>query len=186
MKAVFLDRDGTVTVEKGHLGNPDDLELHAGAADAIRRLREAGWSVFVVTNQSGVARGMFTEEELASVHFRMVAMLGAEGASIDGLYSCPHHPEGRVLEYAVDCDCRKPRPGLILQAAREHGVDLASSVIVGDARRDIDAGRSAGLAACVLVLTGHGAETAKTIHGADAVVADIQAAADWILSVELG
>ncbi|HYE97946.1 MAG TPA: HAD-IIIA family hydrolase, partial [Planctomycetota bacterium] len=96
MKAVFLDRDGTVTVEKGHLGNPDDLELHAGAADAIRRLREAGWSVFVVTNQSGVARGMFTEEELASVHFRMVAMLGAEGASIDGLYSCPHHPEGTV------------------------------------------------------------------------------------------
>lgn len=182
MKAVFLDRDGTVILEKGHLRDPEAVELHAGAADAIRRLRDAGWAVFVVTNQSAVARGLLTEEELAAVHFRLVAMLGAEGASVDGIYSCPHHPEGTVLEYAVGCDCRKPRPGLILQAAREHGIDLASSIIVGDAGRDIEAGRSAGLAACVLVLTGHGAEAAKTPHGADAVVADIAAAAEWILA----
>lgn len=182
MKAVFLDRDGTLSLEKGHVRSPDGLELHAGAADAVRRLRDAGWAVFVVTNQSAVARGFITEEELAAIHLRMVALLGAEGAGIDGLYSCPHHPAGSVAEYAVDCDCRKPKPGLILQAAREHGVDLASSVIVGDAGRDIEAGRAAGLAACVLVLTGHGAETARTPHGADAVVADLAAAADWILS----
>jgi D,D-heptose 1,7-bisphosphate phosphatase len=182
MKAVFLDRDGTVVVEKGYITAADDLQLIPGAAPAIVRLREAGWKVFVVTNQGCVAKGMITEDELGMIHFRMVSMLGAEGAEVDGIYACIHHPDGSVPEYSVDCDCRKPLPGLLERAASEHGVDLSSSVMIGDTRRDLEAGRAAG-ARSVLVLTGKGRVAESEDHGADHVAADLAAAVDWLLKL---
>jgi D-glycero-D-manno-heptose 1,7-bisphosphate phosphatase len=180
MKAVFLDRDGTVVVEKGYLTVPEAVELYPGVPEAVAALREAGWKIVVVSNQGAVAKGLITEEELAGINERMLMMLGAEGAQVDGVYCCPHHPEGEVAAYAVECDCRKPKPGLLEQAARDHGLDLSQCVIVGDTPRDLQAGRAVGTRT-VLVLTGHGAETSLVPHGADHVAADLLSAARWIL-----
>ncbi len=181
MKAVFLDRDGTLVAEKGYITVPEAVELVPGAPEAVSALRDAGWKVIVFSNQAAVAKGLITEEELGAINERMLMMLGAEGAGVDGVYCCPHHPEGDVPEYAVDCDCRKPKPGLLEQAARDHGLELARCVVVGDTPRDLQAGRAVG-ARTVLVLTGHGGETSLVPHGADHVAADVKAAADWILS----
>ncbi len=180
-RAVFLDRDGTVVVERGYISDPDDIELEAGAAEAIRSLREAGWKVFIVSNQAAVAKGLITEDDLLRINLRMVALLSEKGAAVDGIYCCPHHPEGAVPEYTVECECRKPKPGLLEQAAWEHGLDLSRCVAVGDSRRDIEAGRAAGTAT-VLVMTGRGAAAAAESHGADYVARDIGDAAAWIAS----
>jgi D-glycero-D-manno-heptose 1,7-bisphosphate phosphatase len=181
MKAVFLDRDGTIVVEKGYITIPGMIELIPGAAQAILRLRAGGWKVFVATNQGAVGKGMITEDELGEINFRMVSMLGAEGAQLDGIYVCPHHPDGSVPDFAIECDCRKPRPGLLERAASENGLDLTQCVMIGDTMRDLDAARSAG-ARAILVLTGHGPETVTQEHGAEHVAADLAAAADWLLS----
>jgi D-glycero-D-manno-heptose 1,7-bisphosphate phosphatase len=181
MKAVFLDRDGTLIVERGYITVPDDVELIPGAAAAVARLRDAGWKVFVVTNQGAVAKGMITEDELGLIHFRMVSLLAEQGAELDGVYYCPHHPDGDQIQYSVECDCRKPRPGLLERAAGEHGIDLSESVIIGDTLRDLEAGRGAGSRG-VLVLTGHGAQTAAEEHGADHVAPNLVAAVDWLLA----
>ena len=181
MKAVFLDRDGTLVVERGYITVPDAIELIPGAAEAVVRLRKAGWKVFVATNQGCVAKGMITEEELGEIHFRMVSMLGAEGAEVDGIYCCPHHPEGTVADLAIECDCRKPRPGLLERAAAEHGLDHAECVMIGDTLRDLEAARQAG-ARGVLVLTGHGADTASKDHGAVHVAPDLPSAVSWLLA----
>lgn len=181
MKAVFLDRDGTLVVERGYITVPDMVELIPGAAAAVIRLREAGWKVFVVTNQGCVAKGMITEDELGVIHFRMVSMLGAAGAALDGIYACPHHPDGTVPEHAIECDCRKPRPGMLERAASEHGLDLSNCVIIGDTPRDLEAGRAAGVRS-VLVLTGKGRSHAASDHGAAHVAQDLSAAVDWLLS----
>lgn len=181
MKAVFLDRDGTLIVERGYITVPEGVELIPGAAAAVRRLRGAGWKVFVVTNQGAVAKGLITEDELGLIHFRMVSLLAEAGAEVDGVYYCPHHPEGDQIQYSVECDCRKPRPGMLERAAGEHDVDLEQSVVVGDTLRDLEAGRAAGTRG-VLVLTGKGAQTAAEEHGADHVAPDLPAAVEWILS----
>jgi D-glycero-D-manno-heptose 1,7-bisphosphate phosphatase len=175
MKAVFLDRDGTVIVEKGYITVPDAVELLPGAAEAIRGFRSAGWRVFVVSNQGCVAKGMVTEEELGIINMRMLALLGAEGATLDGVYCCPHHPQGTVEEYAVECDCRKPKPGLLETAAREHGVDLSQCVMVGDTLRDLEAGRAAGVRVSALVLTGKGPATLQQGALAGLVAVDLPA-----------
>jgi D-glycero-D-manno-heptose 1,7-bisphosphate phosphatase len=141
VKAVFLDRDGTLIVERGYITVPDNVELIPGAAAAVVRLRDAGWKVIVVTNQGAVAKGMITEDELGLIHFRMVAMLAEQGAQLDGLYYCPHHPDGDQMQYSVECDCRKPRPGLLERAAGEHGIELSESVMIGDTLRDLEPGR---------------------------------------------
>ena len=182
MKAVFLDRDGTIVQEQGYITVPDDLRILPGVAGAILSLHAQGWKVIVVSNQAAVAKGLITEEELGEINMRMVMMLGAEGAIIDGIYVCPHHPEGKVPDYAIECGCRKPRAGLLEQAASEHGLDLAQCVMIGDSLRDLQAGREAGVSATVLVRTGHGAETAAGEHGADFVAADLAAAAAWLAS----
>jgi D-glycero-D-manno-heptose 1,7-bisphosphate phosphatase len=181
MKAVFLDRDGTIVVEKGYITVADDIELIPGAADAIIRLRAEGWKVFVATNQGSVAKGMITEDELGAINFRMLSMLGAEGAELDGIYVCPHHPNGTVPDYTMECDCRKPRPGLLERAASENGLDLSLCVMIGDTIRDLEAARSVG-ARAILVLTGHGSETSALDHGADHVAPDLAAAARWLLN----
>lgn len=169
---VLIDRDGTINVERHYLSDPDQLELIPGTAAAIRRLNAAGLGVAVVTNQSGVARGYFGLDQVARVHDRMVAMLAAEGAAIDGIYLCPHGPD-------ADCTCRKPLPGMIEQAAAEHGFDPARAFMVGDKEVDIGLGRAVG-ATTFLVRTGYGRDY-EAATKADHVVDDLAAAAAMIV-----
>ena len=149
-RAVFMDRDGTLIDDTGFIRRVEDVRLLPKAAQAVKRLNEADWLVIVVSNQSGVARGLLTERDVAATNQRMTELLAAEGAKVDGVYYCPHLPEGSVPNYARVCDCRKPRPGLLLEAAREHDIDLAHSVMIGDAPRDAEAGIAAGTHAILL------------------------------------
>lgn len=183
---VFLDRDGTINEEVDYLRSPDQLRLIPGSAGGIAALNRAGFKVVVVTNQSGLARGMFAPADLDLVHERLRQMLAAEGARLDGIYHCPHHPEGVVPEFSRECRCRKPAPGLFEDASLDLGIDPARSFWVGDRRRDLEAaevfrGRSA------LVLTGYGLEEAKQPGFDPTIVApDLRRAADWILSWRQG
>lgn len=156
-RAVFLDRDGTLVDELGFLARPEDLRLLPGAAEGVRLLNRAGWRAVVVTNQSGIARGLFGERELAAVHARLEAELARAGARLDGIFHCPHHPAEGTPPLRQVCTCRKPEPGLLLTAARELELDLGASWMVGDSLRDLEAGARAGLAGAILVLTGKGA-----------------------------
>ncbi|MBI3895984.1 MAG: D-glycero-beta-D-manno-heptose 1,7-bisphosphate 7-phosphatase [Acidobacteria bacterium] len=170
---VLLDRDGTINVEKEYLSNPDDVELLDNAAEGIRRLRNLGLKVVVITNQSGVGRGYFEQSTLQRIHKRLLGLLAAEGAQLDGIYVCPHHPDD-------GCGCRKPQVGLLRQAAEEFKADLAQAFVIGDNLGDIEAGRRVG-ATTLLVRTGYGADIA-TRGGVDAnyVVADLAEAAEVI------
>jgi len=187
-RAILLDRDGTVCEEVGYVNHVDRLRLIPGSAEAISRLNEAGFQTVVVTNQAGVARGYFPESLIGDVHDRLRELLAEAGARIDGIYYCPHHPEVGAPPYRVDCDCRKPRPGLLRRAAAEMGLDLASSYVVGDHVKDLEAGRTVG-ATPVLVRTGYGAGLlawrtedwrVRPTHVAD----DLAGAVDWILARE--
>ncbi|HJT77608.1 MAG TPA: HAD family hydrolase [Gemmataceae bacterium] len=155
-RAVFLDKDGTLVEDVPYNVDPAQVRLMPGAGAGLRRLHAAGFRLVVISNQSGVARGLFPEAALAGVEQRLRELLREEGVPLDGFYWCPHHPEGTVAAYAVECDCRKPAPGLILRAAREQGIDLARSWFVGDILHDIEAGRAAG---CTTVLLDNGHET---------------------------
>jgi D-glycero-D-manno-heptose 1,7-bisphosphate phosphatase len=142
--AVFLDRDGTIIEDPGYLNHPDQVKLLAGASEAIRDLQQLGFRTVVVSNQSGVARGILTEEMLEQIHDRLRSLLASQGASLDGIYYCPYHPEGVIPKYRRDSDWRKPKPGMLLAAAQEMDLDLAASWMIGNNQSDIDAGRSAG------------------------------------------
>ncbi len=135
--AAFLDRDGVLNVDHGYAHRPDQLEWVAGAPEAIRLLNEAGYIVIVVTNQSGVARGLYSEAAVRQFHTHMQDALLAQGTHIDAFYYCPHHPEGTVKELAVQCRCRKPGPGMLEQAAQEWPIDLGRSFLIGDRDNDI-------------------------------------------------
>jgi D-glycero-D-manno-heptose 1,7-bisphosphate phosphatase len=154
--AVFLDRDGTVIDEVDYLSSPDEVRLIPGAADAIARLNALNMPIVIVTNQAGVARGYFPESRVAEVHARLDRLLAGRSAHVDGYYVCPHHPREGAPPYRRDCDCRKPRPGLLLRAAADLGLDLASSCLIGDKLSDLEAGASAGCHT-ILVRTGYGA-----------------------------
>ncbi|MGK2945094.1 MAG: D-glycero-beta-D-manno-heptose 1,7-bisphosphate 7-phosphatase [Desulfuromonadales bacterium] len=157
-RAVFLDRDGTINVEKDYLHKVEDFEFIPGAPEAIKRLKDAGFFVIVVSNQSGIGRGYFDEQTVETLHAHIQTELAAYGTSIDGFYFCPHHPEYGLDHYQVDCECRKGAPGMLLQAAREHDIDLQKSFMIGDKPADIEAGQRAGCQS-ILVMTGYG-ETA--------------------------
>ncbi len=147
-KAVFLDRDGTINRYVGFLRNIDDFELLEDSAKAIRRINESGYLCIVVTNQPVIARGDVTFDELDEIHNKMETLLGLEGAYLDGIYFCPHHPdsgfEGEIKELKIDCDCRKPKPGMLLKAAKDFNIDLGSSYMIGDGDNDVKAGEAAG------------------------------------------
>lgn len=182
--AVFLDRDGTINVEKDYLYRPNDFEFISGAPQAIARLKQAGYKVIVVTNQSGVARGYFTENEVHLLHDYIQRELARFDCAIDAFYICPHHPEHGQGSYKVDCSCRKEQPGMILQAASDHGIDLSRSFMVGDKRADVEAGRAAGCRS-ILVRTGYGASEEKKLGTNDAIIVnDLTQAADYILRTE--
>jgi D-glycero-D-manno-heptose 1,7-bisphosphate phosphatase len=143
--AAFLDRDGVLNVDHGYTYRPDDLELIPTAAAAVRLLNDAGYDVIVVSNQSGVARGFFDEAAVERFNEHLQATLSAQGARLDAIYYCPHHPEGKVKALSIACDCRKPKPGLLEQAARERPIDRARSFLIGDKDDDIAAARAFGI-----------------------------------------
>lgn len=147
-KAVFLDRDGTINKYVGFLRNIDDFELIEGVSEAIKKINQSGYLAIVVTNQPVIARGEVSWEELNEIHKKMATLLGKDGAYVDATYICPHHPdngfEGERPEYKIDCDCRKPKPGLLLQAAKDFNIDLSQSIMIGDSDRDVEAGEAAG------------------------------------------
>ncbi|MFZ4855710.1 MAG: D-glycero-beta-D-manno-heptose 1,7-bisphosphate 7-phosphatase [Desulfuromonadaceae bacterium] len=153
-RAVFLDRDGTVNVEKEYLYRSADFEFIPGAPEAIRILNEAGIMVVVVTNQSGVARGYYTEEDVEILHRHITCELERFGAHVDAWLYCPHHPTGRG-SYALPCQCRKPLPGMLHDASRRYDIDLRNSTMIGDKRTDMEAGQTAGCRT-ILVRTGFG------------------------------
>lgn len=156
--AIFIDRDGTINEDIGYLSSPDDLIIYPWAAEAIRLVNRSGFKAIVITNQSGIARGFYTEETLGVIHERLSRELAREGARVDAFYYCPHHPKIGDAHYRRDCECRKPRAGLLRQAARDHGIDLARSYVIGDKTSDINLATGVG-AGGVLVLTGYGHRT---------------------------
>lgn len=153
-KAVFLDRDGTINKYVGFLRDIDQFELIEGVAEAIKRINASGYLCIVVTNQPVIARGEVTVPQLEEIHNKMETLLGLEGAYIDGLYYCPHHPhkgfEGEIPELKFDCECRKPKPGMLLKAAEDFNIDLSKSWMVGDGENDIKAGENAGCKTCLI------------------------------------
>lgn len=152
-RAAFIDRDGVLNEDHGYVYKPRDFHWLPQAIEALALLQNAGHALVVVTNQSGIARGLYSEADLALLNQHITAQLQAQGVQLAGIYACPHHPEGRLAPYRSDCDCRKPKPGLIQRAARELGLDPAKSVLFGDKPSDIQAGRSAGVARCWLIGT---------------------------------
>ena len=142
-KAVFLDRDGTLNIDHGYVHKIDDFQFIEGSIDALKELKEMGYLLVLVTNQSGIARGYFSEDQFLQLTEWMDWSLADRGVDLDGIYYCPHHPEGKG-EYKEECECRKPKPGMLLQAADDFNIDLASSYMIGDSKNDILAGKNAG------------------------------------------
>lgn len=167
-KAVFLDRDGTMNVEVNYLHLPEDLVLIDGTAEAVRMLNEAGYRVIVVTNQAGVARGYYKEEDVVHLHDYMNELLKKQGAHVDAFYYCPHHPEHGIGEYKKVCHCRKPDTGMFEQAERDTpgGIDKEQSYMIGDKLLDTGAGRKYGVTG-ILVGTGYGTEIRKAEEDAE-------------------
>ncbi len=179
--AVFLDRDGTLIEDTEYLSSPDEVRLLPGAAESLIRLRQAGYDLIVVSNQSGVARGMFTEEAVRRVNDRMCSLLAQLGAALDDIKFCPYMPgrEAKVERYRKDSEMRKPKPGMILEAAGERDIDLPTSWAIGDSRRDVQAGRAAGCRTILLNGSGRG----KRPPEADFVAPTLVAATDRILGL---
>jgi D-glycero-D-manno-heptose 1,7-bisphosphate phosphatase len=175
-RAVFIDRDGTINEEREYLYRRDDFAFMPGAPQAIRLLNEAGFLVIVVTNQSGVARGFYTEEDVHVLHRHIASLLEHYGARVDAWFYCPHHPAGRG-SYALPCRCRKPLPGMLLEAAGRFAIDLESSIMIGDKLVDMEAGRAAGCRS-ILVRTGYGAQEEGRAQSGVEVCDDLLSAAE--------
>ncbi len=154
-RALFIDRDGTLVHARHYPSRPEDLILYDGIADRLRDLQQAGYLLVVITNQSGIARGYFTEDDLARMHDHLRHELSMHGVSIDAIYFCPHHVDGSIQHLAIDCDCRKPQPGMLLQAAADLSIDLSRSWFIGDILDDVEAGNRAG---CRTILVDIGSE----------------------------
>jgi D-glycero-D-manno-heptose 1,7-bisphosphate phosphatase len=182
---VFLDRDGTLNHEVDFVRTPDQLRLIEGAADAVRRLNQQGLATCVISNQSGVARGYLSEQDLTPIHAKLERELAREGAKVDRIYYCPHHPTEGVAPYNITCECRKPKPGMLLRGSQELGIDLASSFVVGDSVVDMEAGKTVN-AQTILVLTGYGKTTRERCLinkvTVDFVAPTIVEAANYILT----
>ena len=182
--AVFIDRDGVLNVEKNRISRPEDLVLIPGAAAAVARLNDSDYRTAIVTNQPVVARGDCTPDDLRRIHARLDTLLGHDGAYVDALYACPHHPDrgfrGEVAELKIVCDCRKPAPGLVRQATVDLNVDLSNSWIIGDSTVDMELARTVGIRS-ILVRTGHGGRDRRHSMLPDVIVPNLAAAAEFIL-----
>lgn len=180
---IFLDRDGTINQEVNFLSSPEDLELIPGSADAIQKANQLGFKVFIVTNQSGIARGLLSVEQLEKIHTILLEKLGAHHAHIDGIYYCPHHPEAGNSVLTRSCDCRKPNTGLIERACKEFSIDRRRSFVIGDRMADVQLANNARMSS-ILVLTGYGKEELElcrqgNVH-IDYVAADLRDAIQHI------
>lgn len=181
--AVFLDRDGTLIVDVGYMSRIDDLRWYPYAVDVLRLLRRAGYLIFVITNQGGVALGYYDEAFVRDTHARMGAWLDAQGAHVDGWFYCPHHPRGITEALRADCECRKPKAGMVREAQKQFDIDLSRSFVVGDKVGDVGLARTIG-GTPVLVRTGHGDDERRRFpeRVGDAHVAiDLMEATTWIL-----
>jgi D-glycero-D-manno-heptose 1,7-bisphosphate phosphatase len=178
-RAVFLDRDGTINIEKDYLYQIQDFEFVPGAAEAVLLLNQAGFMVVVVTNQSGVARGYYTENDVENLHRHISGELEKTGAHVNAWLYCPHHPSGRG-SYALPCNCRKPLPGMLTEAARRYDIDLENSVMIGDKMADIEAGLAAGCRT-MLVRTGYGAKEAQYANSQTIICDDLLSAVKHLL-----
>jgi len=181
-RAVFLDRDGTIIEDTGYIDSPARITFIPGAIAAIRKLQEHGFKIIIISNQAGIARGLFSEDKLQTVDKVIHRQVLNGGAHIDASYYCPHHPEHGVYPFQQECNCRKPHPGLIHKAEKELSIDLAQSFMIGDKATDIETGQRAKVKS-IQVLTGRGREEqAQLKNPPDFTAADLSAAADWILS----
>lgn len=181
-KAVFIDKDGTLIRNVPYNADPELIILEPGAADALHLLRSHGYALVVVSNQSGIAHGYFKDSAMEAVKDRIATLLRWHGVQLDGFFYCPHHPNGSVKEYAVECLCRKPRPGMLLQAAGVLNIDLQQSWMIGDILHDVEAGNRAG---CRTVLLDNGNETEWMINSyrqPSYITGDLLAAAQLIIS----
>lgn len=178
--AVFMDRDGTITEEMGYLKDPKKLRLIPRSGKAIKLLNEKRILVIVVSNQSGVARGYFTEKTVRETHKRLEELLKEKGAHLDSTYYCPHHPEFGPPKYRKDCSCRKPKPGMLEKAARRFNLDLKRCYVIGDKVEDIKLARNVG-AKGILVLTGYGRRSKSKKIDPDHTAKDLYHAVRWIL-----
>jgi len=183
-RGVFLDRDGTIIEEVGYLSRVDQFRFIDGAAKAVKSLNASGLKVVIVTNQAGVARGYLSETALQEIHCRMADMLRAQSARLDAIYYCPHHPIEGVGPYRMECNCRKPKPGMLDRAARELNIDLSQSFVVGDKITDLETGYAVGCKT-VLVRTGYGLGSEEQLAGQpfqpDYIADDVLDASRWIL-----
>lgn len=188
VRAVFIDRDGTISEEVGYVNDPSRFQLFAESAQALRLLHDKGWLTILITNQAGVARGYFAESMVLEVHERLRRELEKEGAALDGIYYCAHHPSIGEPPYRLSCDCRKPKPGLIVQAAADFNIDLKQSWMVGDRYSDIELARNAGLRSA-FVLTGYGRgewehQREDWKHQPDVICENLLAAAESIVRLQ--
>lgn len=184
-KAVFLDKDGTLIKDVPYNVDPERVEFTEGSIPALALLSDEGYLLIVVSNQSGVAHGYFTERELESLRVSLEQKLAANGIALDAMYFCPHHPAGKRKEFAVECECRKPKPGMILKAAEEFNVDLSASWMIGDILNDVEAGNQAG---CQTILINNGNETEwhlSSTRKPTIVVQNLYEAAEKIVGIRL-
>lgn len=184
MRAIFLDKDGTLVENVPYNVNPALIELTWQAGLGLQLLTQMGYSLFIVTNQPGVAKGLFTETALDPVQHRLTEQLAQYGVALDGFYYCPHSPDGVISRYAIPCTCRKPMPGMLYRAAHEHGIDLARSWMIGDILNDVEAGRRAG---CRTVLIDNGNESEwklSALRTPHLAASDLYAAATMIAAEE--
>jgi D-glycero-D-manno-heptose 1,7-bisphosphate phosphatase len=183
-RAVFLDKDGTLLVDVPYNVDPELMRLAPKAGDGLQVLEHAGYRLIVVSNQSGVARGLFSAAEVGAMEVRLRLLLEEHGVTLDGFFYCPHHPHGSVAEYAIECSCRKPEPGLLVTAAGEQGIELDRSWMIGDILDDVEAGNRAG---CRTVLVDSGNETEWALSRTrmpEHVVADLEQAAAVIVALD--
>jgi D-glycero-D-manno-heptose 1,7-bisphosphate phosphatase len=186
MRAIFLDKDGTLVEDVPYNADPARVTLCSGAVEGLRLLQSQGYALVVVTNQPGIARGMFDDEALARMRDHIASLLAAHGIVLHGFYHCPHSADGVVPRFSTLCMCRKPMPGLLLRAARELGIDRMRSWMIGDILNDVEAGRRAG---CKTVLLDNGNETEwewSALRSPDVIAGDLLAAAKAILRSENG
>lgn len=179
-KAAFLDRDGVINLDNAYVSRWEDFEFVPGAVVAMRALKQAGFALVVVTNQSGIARGYYSEDQYQALTNRMKRFLAEAGAAVDAVYHCPHHPAGAISSLTLICDCRKPAPGMILRGARELNLSLPDSILVGDKPSDIQAARAAGVGK-VYIVNSDSAEPVLEPAGADAAYVDLKSCvADYL------
>jgi D-glycero-D-manno-heptose 1,7-bisphosphate phosphatase len=184
-KAIFLDKDGTLIPDIPYNVNPELITLENNLIDGLKQLQNAGYLLIVISNQAGVARGFFTEDKLPDVKRKLSVLLQQQNIHLSDFYYCPHHPDGKVSDYTLDCNCRKPKPGMLLKAAQDHNIDLCSSWMIGDILNDVEAGNRAG---CQTVLIDNGNETewVKGEYRSPALTCKtIDEAAAYILSKQL-